>query len=78
MKTSLITVVTAAAFVLPSLTLPAWAVKRPGDVRSAKYHGGQGATWKAGRNTHGFAGSYGGCRYSGMAGPGGYKLNRSC
>ncbi|WP_375466373.1 translation initiation factor IF-2 [uncultured Methylobacterium sp.] len=51
---------------------------KPVGYRTAKYTGGEGATWKTGRDTHGFMGSYGGCKYSGHAGPHGYKIDRVC
>ncbi|WP_430912965.1 translation initiation factor IF-2 [Methylobacterium sp. sgz302541] len=51
---------------------------RTAQVRTAKYSGGEGSTWKTGRNAYGFMGTYGGCRYSGHAGPNGYTLDRVC
>ena len=52
--------------------------RTPREVRSARYRGGRGATWKTGRDAYGFMGSYGGCHYRGHAGPGGYRLDRNC
>lgn len=54
------------------------ATVKPAGYRTAKYSGGAGATWKTGRDAYGFGGSYGGCRYSGHAGSGGYKIDRTC
>lgn len=51
---------------------------KPPGYRSARYRGGEGSTWRSGRDSHGFQGSYGGCRYVGNAGPGGFKLDRVC
>lgn len=51
---------------------------KPPGYRSARYRGGDGSTWRSGRDSHGFQGSYGGCRYVGNAGPGGFKLDRAC
>lgn len=51
---------------------------KPPGYRSARYRGGEGSTWRSGRDSHGFQGSYGGCRYFGNAGPGGFKLDRVC
>jgi hypothetical protein len=48
------------------------------DYRSARFGDGGGSTWRTGRDTHAFAATIGGCRISGFAGPGGYKLGRSC
>ena len=57
---------------------PTARAQQPREVKSARYRGGAGSTWRTGRDSHGFAGSYGGCSYRGFAGPNGYKLNRSC
>lgn len=47
--------------------------------RTARYYGGnQGSSWSLGGLRHGFEGTWGGCHYSGFAGPGGYKLNKAC
>lgn len=54
------------------------AAAKPVGYRSAKYTGGEGATWRTGRDSHGFQGSYGGCQYRGHAGPNGYTLDRVC
>ncbi|GJE59511.1 translation initiation factor IF-2 [Methylobacterium trifolii] len=54
------------------------AERRPPDYRSARYGGGRGASWRTGQDAYGFAGSYGGCRFRGHAGPNGYRLDRSC
>ena len=54
------------------------AERRPREYRSARYRGGNGATWKTGRDAYGFGGSYGGCSYRGNAGPNGYRLDRRC
>ncbi|HEX8416676.1 MAG TPA: hypothetical protein VF641_03645 [Methylobacterium sp.] len=54
------------------------SAKRPEGYRSAKYHGGRGATWREGRDRHGFQGSFGGCQYRGVAGPDGYRLDQRC
>lgn len=54
------------------------APSRPRGYRSARYRGGEGATWKTGRDAYGFQGSYGGCRYRGNAGPNGYRLDKLC
>ncbi len=43
-----------------------------------KYSGGEGSTWKTGRDAYGFAGSFGGCQYRGHAGPNGYHIDKSC
>ena len=51
---------------------------RPAEYRTASYNGGQGATWKTGRNEYGFEGTFGGCRFTGFSGPRGYKLDRNC
>ncbi|ACL61130.1 hypothetical protein [Methylobacterium nodulans] len=51
---------------------------KPAGYRSARYGGGHGATWKTGKNAYGFEGTFGGCRFVGSSGPGGYKLDRSC
>jgi hypothetical protein len=51
---------------------------RPAEYRTASYHGGQGATWKTGRNEYGFEGTFGGCRFTGFSGPRGFKLDRNC
>ena len=56
---------------------PAPSDRRAG-YRSARFAGGGGSTWRMGRNTHAFAATIGGCRISGFAGPGGYKLDRAC
>lgn len=48
------------------------------DERHAKYHNGEGSTWKTGRNSYGFEGSYGGCQFRGHAGPDGYHLDKAC
>lgn len=45
--------------------------------RTARYAGGAGAVWQAG-DGHAFSGSYGGCRFTGFAGPGGFRLVRGC
>ena len=54
------------------------AERRPSGYRAASYRGGEGARWTEGRDAYGFMGSYGGCRYRGHAGPGGFRLDRSC
>lgn len=54
------------------------SARRPEGYRSAKYYGGRGATWREGRDAHGFQGSFGGCQYRGVAGPGGYRLDQRC
>lgn len=46
-------------------------------VRAARYAGGASAVWQAG-DGHAFSGSYGGCRFTGFAGPGGFRLVRGC
>lgn len=51
---------------------------KPAGYRAARYSGGEGATWKTGRDSHGFQGSYGGCQYRGHAGPNGYAIDRVC
>jgi hypothetical protein len=43
-----------------------------------KYHNGEGSTWKTGRNSYGFEGTYGGCQIRGSAGPNGYHIDRAC
>jgi hypothetical protein len=48
------------------------------DVHHAKYHNGEGSTWKTGRNSYGFEGSYGGCQFRGHAGPNGYHIDKAC
>lgn len=50
----------------------------PPGHQSRKFHGGEGSSWKTGRNSYGFQGRYGGCQYVGGAGPGGYRINRIC
>ena len=57
---------------------PVRAPAKPAGYRSASYKGGEGATWKTGRNAYGFSGSYGGCRYFGHAGRGGFSIDRVC
>lgn len=57
---------------------PEPAPRKPVGYRTARYSGGEGSTWKSGRNIHNFMGSYGGCSYRGFAGPNGYKIDRSC
>ena len=57
---------------------PEPAPKKPAGYRTAKYSGGEGSTWKSGRNGHNFMGTFGGCTYRGFAGPNGYKIDRSC
>ncbi|GJD57800.1 translation initiation factor IF-2 [Methylobacterium dankookense] len=54
------------------------AARAPREHRSATYPGGRGASWKTGQDSYGFAGSYGGCRFRGNAGPNGYQLDRNC
>lgn len=54
------------------------SARRPDGYRSARYHGGRGATWREGRDAHGFQGSFGGCQYRGVAGPNGYRLDQRC
>ena len=54
------------------------AQAKPTALQTAKYSGGQGATWKTGKDTHAFTGTYGGCRYTGFAGPNGYRLDKVC
>ena len=51
---------------------------RKPSYRATRYAGGEGASWKTGRNAYGFSGTYGGCRFTGFAGPNGYRLNRVC
>lgn len=46
-------------------------------LRTARYAGGAGAVWQA-SDGHAFSGSYGGCRFTGFAGPGGFRLVRGC
>ncbi|MDN3625354.1 translation initiation factor IF-2, partial [Methylobacterium isbiliense] len=71
-----------AAETVAAPAAPVWAqprrAARPDRYRAARYAGGQGATWKTGRDAYGFRGTFGGCRYFGTTGPHGYKLNRSC
>ena len=81
MKVRLVAAVAALSFALSSAAnaqLTESAPGKPTGLRTAKYSGGQGSTWKTGRNTHAFAGSYGGCRYTGFAGPNGYRLDKVC
>lgn len=52
--------------------------ERATGIRKAKWSGGEGATWKTGRDAFGFSGLIGGCRIMGTAGPHGYKLDRAC
>lgn len=47
-------------------------------VRTVRYAGGGGSVWKAGRDGHAFSGTFGGCRITGSAGPGGFRLLRAC
>lgn len=79
--------VPAAPRPLPAPRAPAAVAKadtvqdapaKPRSSRSAKFSGGNGNAWKSGRDLYSFMGSFGGCRYSGYAGPGGYKINRVC
>lgn len=65
----------AAPAPAPQAAAPA---RRQAGYRSARYTGGEGATWKTGRDAYGFMGSYGGCRYRGHAGPNGYRLDKVC
>ncbi len=44
----------------------------------AKFHNGEGSTWKTGRNSYGFEGSFGGCQFRGHAGPDGYHIDKAC
>ena len=53
-------------------------VDSPAGYRTAKWSGGEGATWKTGRDGRDFSGVIGGCRITGSVGPRGYRLNRSC
>ncbi|ACA17210.1 hypothetical protein M446_2772 [Methylobacterium sp. 4-46] len=52
--------------------------ERPAGYRTASWNGGRGATWKTGKNDYGFEGTFGGCRFAGFSGPGGFKLDRVC
>lgn len=54
------------------------ALSKPAGYRAAKFAGGEGASWKTARNAYAFAGNYGGCRFSGRLGPGGFSLDRIC
>ena len=51
---------------------------KPPGYRARKFSGGQGASWKTGRDAYGFQGAYGGCQYRGHAGPRGYRLDKAC
>ncbi|MGY2046648.1 translation initiation factor IF-2 [Methylobacterium sp. JK268] len=51
---------------------------RPVGRRSAQWKGGGGSTWKTGKNAYGFEGKFGGCHFSGLSGPHGFKLDRAC
>ncbi|WP_020174804.1 hypothetical protein [Methyloferula stellata] len=53
-------------------------VQKRVDEHHAKYHNGEGSTWKTGRNSYGFEGTYGGCQIRGTAGPNGYHIDRAC
>lgn len=52
--------------------------RAPREHRAATYPGGRGASWKTGRDSYGFGGTFGGCRFRGHAGPNGYQLDRNC
>jgi hypothetical protein len=54
------------------------APKKVADEHHAKYHNGEGSTWKTGRNAYGFEGTYGGCQFRGHAGPDGYHIDKAC
>ena len=77
MKTNLLILTIVTAF---GLSAVAWTAEAtPGQGPSAaRFKGGQGSSWQTGRNQRGFMGTYGKCRYSGFAGPNGYKLNKAC
>lgn len=51
---------------------------RPAGYRAVKWSGGDGATWKSGRDAYGFSGTFGGCRITGATGPHGYRLDHAC
>ncbi|MGV7030716.1 translation initiation factor IF-2 [Methylobacterium symbioticum] len=57
---------------------PRNAARAPREHRAVAYPGGRGASWKTGQDSYGFAGSFGGCRFRGNAGPNGYQLDRTC
>jgi hypothetical protein len=56
---------------------PAPASKKVAE-HQVKYHNGEGSTWKTGRNSYGFEGSFGGCQFRGHAGPDGYHVDKAC
>ena len=81
MKVRFIAAVAALSFGLSGVAhaqLTESAPAKPTALRTAKYSGGEGSTWKTGKDMHGFAGTYGGCRYTGFAGPNGYRLDKVC
>ncbi len=53
-------------------------VQKKVDEHHAKYHNGEGSTWKTGRNSYGFEGTYGGCQFRGHAGLDGYHIDKAC
>lgn len=81
MKIRLVAATAALSFGLSSLAhaqLSETPQSKPTELHTAKYNGGQGSTWKTEKDTHAFAGTYGGCRYTGFAGPNGYRLDKVC
>jgi hypothetical protein len=50
----------------------------PPGYHQANWKDGHGASWQAGRHTYGFEGYFGGCHYTGHAGPHGYHLDKVC
>lgn len=57
---------------------PVRQAAKPRVVRTARYAAGEGGAWRAGRDSFGFSGSFGGCRFTGFAGPNGYRISRVC
>jgi hypothetical protein len=48
------------------------------DVHEATWKNGHGSSWKIGPHKYGFEGFFGGCHYTGHAGPHGYHLDKVC
>lgn len=48
------------------------------DIHEATWKNGHGSSWKIGPHTYGFEGFFGGCHYTGHAGPHGYHLDKAC
>lgn len=46
--------------------------------RPARQANGAGSLWRTAGGGHAFSGSFGGCRFTGFAGPNGYRIDRAC